>query len=230
MLIDGGRDRSVLRELPRFMGPFDRSIDLVIETHPDADHIGGLPGVLASYTVSYFLEPGKSSDSSMYAQLESSEEKEKGMQELLAQKGMRIHLGSEVYADILHPGDNVEQLRETNDASVVMRLVYGDTEFLLSGDAAGWIEKRLVEEYGSSLQSDVLKAGHHGSKNSSEEVWLAAVNPDTVVISAGKGNSYGHPHAETLERIRNEGASIVSTIESGTITFTSDGTTITRKN
>lgn len=229
MLIDGGKDRSVLRELPKVMGPLDRSIDLIVETHPDADHIGGLPEVLARYAVAYFVSPGKESDSSIYAQLQVAEEKEPRMQELLAREGMRIHLGKGVSADVFHPENNVDKLRETNDASIVMRLVYGDTEFVLSGDAASWIEDRLVSEYGDRLQSDVLKAGHHGSKNSSSDLWLATVNPDTVVVSAGKGNSYGHPHSETLDRIRTQGAKVLSTIDSGTITLISDGKTIIQK-
>ncbi len=229
MLIDGGKDRSVLRQLPSVIGPLDRSIDLVVETHPDADHIGGLPEVLKKYAVAYFLSPGKASDSSVYAQLLAMEASEPGMQGILAREGMRIHLGKDVYADVFHPEDNVGKLRDTNDASIVMRLVYGDTEFMLTGDAPSWVEDRLVSEYGDRLRSDVLKAGHHGSKHSTDDAWLAAVQPDTVVISAGKGNSYGHPHPETLDRIRTEGAAVVSTIDAGTITLISDGKTVVRK-
>ena len=229
MLIDGGKDRSALRELPRLMGPLDRNIDLIVETHPDADHIGGLPGILERYGISYFLSPGKESDTSINDALRASEASEPGLEILTAREGMRIHLGEEVYADILHPDDNVTQLRDTNDASVVMRLVYGESEFMLSGDAPSWVEDRLVAEYGEKLRSDVLKAGHHGSKTSTDAKWLSAIAPDVVVISAGKDNSYGHPHPDVLARIQNAGAAILSTIDSGTITFVSDGTTVTKK-
>ena len=223
MLVDGGRDRSVLRKLPEVMGPLDRSIDIVFETHPDADHIGGLSDVFERYRVSYFLSPGRESDTAENRRLEEDVAKEPGARSILARHGMRLHLGDSAYADILYPEDNVEKLRATNDASVVMRVVYGETEFLLTGDAPSWVEDRLVASYGDTLRSDVLKAGHHGSRTSTDALWLSKVKPDIVVISAGKDNSYGHPHPETLQRITDAGASVFSTIDLGTITITSDG-------
>jgi len=229
MLIDGGKDRSVIRELPLIMGPLDRSIDIVVATHPDADHIGGLPDVLKLYHVSHILESGRIADTSFVDRLNDAEEKERGVTHDFAREGMRIHLGGGAYADVLHPEDNVAKLPDTNDASIVMRLVYGETEFMLTGDAPMWVEDRLVKEYGEKLESDVLKAGHHGSKTSTGDIFLEAVNPDVVVISAGKDNSYGHPNEGVLENIRESGASVVSTIIEGTITFVSDGITAKRK-
>ena len=228
MLIDGGKDRSVLRELPNVMGPLDRSIDILVATHPDADHIGGLPGVLARYAVARFFEPGREGDGSVYEGLNASLAREPGMEAGVLRAGMRIHLGGGAYADVLHPEGNVAQLRETNDASIVMRLVYGETEFMLTGDAPAWVEDRLVARYGSALASDVLKAGHHGSKTSSTAFFLAAVHPDTVVISAGKDNSYGHPDEGVVSRILESGAMILTTFDSGTLTFVSDGVTVVR--
>lgn len=229
MLIDGGKDRSVLRQLPRVMGPLDRTLDLVIATHPDADHIGGLPDVLARYQVAHILESGRVADSSYVDRLTNAETNERGATLGVARRGMRIHLGDGAYADVLHPEDNVVQLPDTNDASVVMRLVYGETEFMLTGDAPSWVEDRLVKAYGDGLKSDVLKAGHHGSKTSTDQAFLDAVDPDMVVISAGKDNSYGHPNGEVLDRIRASGAAVLSTIDEGTITFVSDAMTVRRK-
>lgn len=229
MLIDGGKDRSVLRELPRVMGPLDRSIDVVVATHPDADHIGGLPGVLSRYSVRRFFEPGKDGESSMYESLEVSVDQEQGLEEGVLRNGTRIHLGGGAYADILHPEENVAQLRETNDASIIMRVVYGETEFMLTGDAPSWAEDRVVQRYGSTLQSDILKAGHHGSKTSTSATFLAAVNPGIVVVSAGKDNSYGHPHQDVVARILESGAVFVSTINEGTITFVSNGREVVQK-
>ncbi len=229
MLIDGGKDRSVLRELPRLMGPLDRSIDIVVATHPDADHIGGLPGVFDRYRVTRFFEPGREGDTSLYESLEVSVDRELGIQKGVLRNGMRIHLGGGAYADILHPEDNVAQLRETNDASIVMRVVYGDTEFMLTGDASAWVEDRIVARYGGVIASDVLKAGHHGSKTSTSPTFLAAVDPSIVVVSAGRDNSYGHPHEDVVARIRESGAMLVSTIEFGTITFVSDGKAVVQK-
>lgn len=230
MLIDGGKDRSVVRQLPKVMGPFDRTIDAVVATHPDADHTGGLPDVLARYRVSRILESGREAESSFAQRLEDAEARERGAARMLVRQGMRIHLGGGAYADVLHPEDNVAKLPDTNDASVVMRVVYGDTAFMLTGDAPVWVEDRIIARYGTAaLESDVLKAGHHGSKTSTGASFLAAVDPDTVVISAGRDNSYGHPHEEVVERIRASGTSLVSTAEQGTVTLVSDGASVTRR-
>ncbi|HEY0979613.1 MAG TPA: ComEC/Rec2 family competence protein [Candidatus Paceibacterota bacterium] len=222
LLIDAGKDRSAVRVLPQVLGPLDRTIDIIVATHPDADHIGGLPEVLARYRAETVLLSGRTGDSS-YAEHLAAAIRDEEAQVAFAREGMRLHLGKGVYADVLHPEANVATLRDTNDASVTLRLVYGDTAFLLSGDAPVWVEERLVREYGAKLTSDVLKAGHHGSRTSTSETFLAAVDPEQVVISAGKDNPYGHPHPEVLEHIRAQGAEALSTIEEGTITFVSDG-------
>jgi len=229
MLVDGGKDRSAVRELPKVMGPFDRSIDLMVATHPDADHIGGLPDVLSRYQVSTIVESGREGDSSFVDRLNNAVPREKGLVQVLARSGMRIHLGDGAYADVLHPGNNVAKLPDTNDASIVLRVVYGDTEFMLTGDAPSWVEDRLVNEYDEALRSDILKAGHHGSKTSTNAAFLEAVNPDIVVVSAGKNNSYGHPHEDVVTRIFASGAALISTIDRGTITFISDGKEVVQK-
>jgi competence protein ComEC len=143
---------------------------------------------------------------------------------------MRLSLGGGAYADILYPDKDVTFL-ETNDASIVLRIVYGETEFMLGGDASSSVEDGIVFLYGKdgALQSDVLKANHHGSKHSTDLLWLSAVRPKLVVVSAGKDNSYGHPAPEMLERVEHIGARVVSTIEEGTIVITSDGETLTVK-
>jgi beta-lactamase superfamily II metal-dependent hydrolase len=130
-----------------------------------------------------------------------------------------------LYFDWLNDSDkDVSHLRVTNDASIVLHVVYGNISFLLTGDLPSTIEEELVRELlPELLASTVLKAGHHGSKYSTSDVWLARVSPDVVVISAGKGNTYGHPAPDVLSRIQKSGARVVSTIEEGTIVFESDG-------
>ncbi len=228
MLIDGGLGQAVLRELAAVMGPTDRTIDLVVESHPDADHIGGLPSVFDRYQVSYFLEPGIHTDSPVYAALEDAVDHEPGVHWLAARRGMRIDLGGGAHADVLFP-DRDPSGMDTNDGSIVMRVEYGETSFMLTGDMPSDVEEWLVTLDGKNLESDVLKAGHHGSKTSTGDAWLAAVSPSIVAISAGEGNSYGHPHADVVERIEQEEIEIVSTITEGTITFVSDGVNIKRK-
>lgn len=226
VLIDGGRDRSVLRELSKRMGPLDRSIDIVIETHPDADHIGGLPGVFALYDVDAFISPGVENDTNITGEVEDAALREPGGQTLIARRGQRIDIGAGAYLDILFPDREVPGL-ETNTASIIARLVYGDSSFMLTGDAPASIEEWLVTLDGAALESDVLKAGHHGSRTSTSEAWLAAVRPGLVVISAGEGNSYGHPHQEVVERIEATGATLATTFD-GAVTLVSDGVGVRR--
>lgn len=230
VLIDAGADRSSLRELGKRMGLLDRVIDAVIATHPDKDHIGGFPEIFERYKITYFIEPGATNDTASYEALMHAVSEEEGIQTIMARKGMRLLLGGGAYADVLYPEKDVSLL-ETNDASIVMRIVYNETEFMLAGDASSAVEDGLVFVYGKdgALQSDVLKASHHGSKHSTDMLWLSAIKPKLVVISAGKDNSYGHPAPEMLERAKEAGARIVSTIEEGTIVLISDGQKITAK-
>ena len=127
ILIDGGPDRSVLRELPKRMGPFDRSIDMVIATHPDKDHIAGLADVFERYRVAVFMEPRVQHDTSYAQALTHAANTEKKVEQVAARRGMRIHMGGGAYADVLFPDREVTEI-ESNTGSVVMRLVYGETD------------------------------------------------------------------------------------------------------
>lgn len=226
LLVDGGRDRSVVRELPKVLGPLDRSIDLVLATHPDADHVGGLPEVFSRYRVDYYLSPGLDRDTPQAQRLAASVADE-GADTFVARRGQRIHLGGGAYADVLYPAGAVGG--DPNAASVVLRVVYGKTSFLLSGDAPDSVEGYLVSVDGAELRSDVLKAGHHGSRTSTSAAWLSAVAPAAVVVSAGEDNSYGHPHMEVVARVQESGAELVSTIEEGNIIYISDGKEVRRE-
>ncbi len=230
MLVDGGPDRSVLRQLPKEMSLLDRSIDLVVETHPDKDHIAGLTDAFDRYRVSYFLSPGVEGSTATARGLEHAMSTEPDVHAFIARRGMRIHLGAGAYADILYPDRDVSH-GETNEGSIVMHLVYGETSFMLTGDAPSEIEARLISLDGTDgeLPSTVLKAGHHGSKYSTSDAWLDALHPEFVAISAGEGNRYGHPNPETISRIKKEGAQILSTIDRGTIHFVSDGNIVSSK-
>jgi len=230
VLVDGGPDRSVVRELPKLMGPLDRSINLIIETHPDKDHISGLADVLEQYRVDAFMSPGAKNDTNVFGRLMNDVENEPSIVTYIARAGMRIDLGDGAYADVLYPDKDVSNIKVTNDASIVLHVVYGDTSFMLTGDLPSTIEDRLVHTLAQTeLKSTVLKAGHHGSKYSTDALWLRTVAPEVVVISAGKGNTYGHPSPDALARIQTQGSEIVSTIDSGTIMYVSDGVAVVRK-
>ncbi len=226
MLVDGGPDRSVLRRLPREMGIFDRTIDMVVATHPHTDHIAGLPDIFERYHVSYFLSSGAGDHNTTAAGLMHAVSEEPDARALIARRGMRIHLGGGAYADVLYPDHDVSQ-GDTNDGSVVMQVVYGATSFMLTGDASSNVERYILSlDSDARMPTTVLKAGHHGSKYSTSDAWLAALSPQVVAISAGKENSYGHPSLEALARIHAQGASVVTTIDHGTLNFVSDGTSV----
>lgn len=225
MLVDGGPDSSVLRELSKVMRFSDRTIDVILATHPDKDHVAGLPLVLENYRVSNFIDSVADSDTNIYSELENRANEEEGMKHYYGMRGMIITLDKKagVYFEIFYPNQDEMKLTDTNDLSIVGKLVYGKTSFMLTGDAPKLAESMLVSTDGNLLQSTVLKAGHHGSRTSSSKVFLEAVKPDYGIISAGKGNSYGHPHKETLENLKSENIKILSTIDEGTIKFESDG-------
>lgn len=230
ILIDGGRDSTVLNRLGQKLGFFDRSIDVVLATHPDADHIGGLPFVIDRYQVSYLVDSLIDSDTNAYKALLATAENHH-LKTYFARRGMIIVLDEKagVYLHVLYPEADDFVITDTNDMSIVVKLVYGDTAFVLTGDAPKDVEAKLVSTDGNYLRSNILKAGHHGSKTSSSPSFVADVHPAYGVISAGKNNSYGHPHQETLDTLAAAGAEIVSTIDLGTITFESNGVDVWMK-
>jgi competence protein ComEC len=222
MLVDGGRGAKVLGDLSRQMPFGDRSIDVVIGTHPDADHIGGLVDVLGTYSVGNFIEPGATSKSKIYKTLEDKID-EKKIPHILGRAGQRIIRDSEknVYFEILYPDRNVTGW-ETNDASIVGKLVYGNTSVMLTGDSPIEKELYLVNKDPKILDVDILKLGHHGSRTSSSLQYLKATTPATAIISAGLNNSYGHPHKEVLNSLQILGIPYIATYDKGTIVCNSD--------
>jgi competence protein ComEC len=220
-LIDGGVSPSVTREIGSLLPWNERVIDLVVATHADADHIGGLPEVLEEYDVKATLEPNSSSETAVYAAWQILE-REEGAAEMIAEREQVFELDQGVYLTILYPVEGMYGL-EGNDASIVSRLSYGDTCFILTGDAALAVEEELVAADGELLDCEVLKAGHHGSRTSTSRAFVDAVSPEYTVISAGRDNRYGHPHEEVVNTLMGSGTEILGTYEHGTITFESDG-------
>ena len=221
VLIDGGSNRAVLKELGKVMPFYDRTIDVVIATHPDKDHIGGLVEVLKNYRTDMVMESGVSSDTGVYQELEKTIA-DKKLPRILARRGMSLNLGDGARLNILFPDRDTEGW-ETNTASIVAKLVYGNNSFLLTGDSPIAIENYLSMIDGQNLKSDVLKAGHHGSRTSTSESFVSFVSPEYSVISAGKNNQYGHPHKEVLDILEKIKSVILKTYENGTISFSSDG-------
>ncbi len=222
VLIDGGAGQQVLRVLGRVMPFYDRSLDIVLSTHPDQDHVGGLPAVLERMRVENVITTENTSGTGAYRAFEEVIRK-KNPQRILARAGTRIILDRGVVLEILFPDNNTSGW-ETNTASIVARLSYGEQSFLLTGDSPISIEKYLVGKSGGKLKTTVLKLGHHGSRTSSSKIFLAAVDPEYAVISAGKDNKYGHPHKEVTALLEEFKIPALNTADRSTIIFKTDGT------
>ena len=232
IVVDGGPDPL---EMVRFLGremPFrDRSIDLVILTHAHADHLNGLVEVLRRYDVKGILEREVESDTAPY-QAWRRAVGEASADVVQAQSGQLIDLGGGVILEVISPPAAL--LRGTasdgDNASIVLRLVYRDVSFLLTGDMFREAEGALVGE-DVQIDSDVLKVGHHGSRTSSSEAFLDGVSPVAAVISAGDDNRFGHPHAETIQALLQYVPDnlLFQTIIDGTIEFITDGHTLEAK-
>jgi competence protein ComEC len=228
MLIDGGKSRAVIRQLSHVMPWYDRTIDVVLATHPDADHIGGLPDVFKRYRVGLILESSVRDEDGVDAEAFEKAAADEGAERLVAERGQVIDLGGGARLEILFPDRGVPGI-ETNTGSVIVRLVYGEISFMLTGDSPKAIEEYLVRLDGKSLESEVLKVGHHGSRTSSAFSFVGFVSPEFAVYSRGCDNSYGHPHDEVKEVFAKFGIPTVDTCEGGNITFISDGKTVMRE-
>lgn len=234
ILIDGGPGSSVLQKLAEAMPFWDRTIDLVILTHPESDHLAGLIEVLKKYKVGKILSTGVIRDTPEFEEWKKLINKE-GVEIKAAAKGNKIEAGS-VLIEILYPGESLadQVLKDSNDSSLVARLVFGEKSFLFTGDIMKSAEEKLLADK-VNIDSDVLKVAHHGSKTSSQENFIDSVSPEVSVISLeGKNeveggdcdnkerNRYGHPSCQVLEVLGRYGK-ILRTDEQGDIKIISDG-------
>ncbi|KKR10120.1 MAG: putative membrane spanning protein [Parcubacteria group bacterium GW2011_GWA2_39_18] len=224
ILIDGGPNASVISELSKALPVLNRKIDVIILTHPHADHVSGLVDVLQRYEVGAVVGSGVVYSTPEYnAFLE--EIKNQKIPFILARAGEKIKIGDLGQLTILHPLDlNFLGKGPTNthDSMVVARFDFGEESFLFMGDADGDLENELVSK-GVDVRADVLKVGHHGSKNSSSLVFLKKVSPQISVIEVGKNNIYRHPADIALRNLAVVGSKIFRTDLNGTIKFLSDG-------
>ena len=223
VLIDSGPSKKILGRLQQMMPFYDKTIDAIILSHADQDHLGGFLDVLKNYKVVKIFESGTISDSKTYKNLEE-EIKNQNIPDIPAKKGMRLNLGGGAIMDILFPDRDVSNW-DTNDGSMVARLSYGNAKIMLTGDATKKTEGIILSEnVKESLQSSILKVSHHGSHTGTSKEFLDAVSPAYALISVGKDNKYGHPHQDTLDALNLFGAKIFRTDKLGTIIIKSDGT------
>jgi len=225
VLVDGGPDpRRAVQLLGRALPFWDRSLDLVVVSHPQDDHLAGLVEVVKRYDVGMVLEGPYGAETALYQE----------WMKVLDERGItttRMHAGNLV---LLEEGLTLEVLSPTsrpfggnapvNENSLVLRLAWGETSFLLTGDIEQRAEQRMLE-LDSVPESTVLKVGHHGSTTSSSPEFLAAVTPMVTVVSVGEDNEFGHPHPEVLSRLKAYAGDdrVYLTSEHGTVELTTDG-------
>ncbi|MGQ9459126.1 MAG: DNA internalization-related competence protein ComEC/Rec2 [Anaerolineae bacterium] len=223
ILVDGGPDPQVLqRALGRTLPFWDRTLDLVVLTHPDGDHAGGLVGLLSRYRVGRVLMAGASADEPAAREWQAQVE-EASLPLVIAQRGMVLDLGGGALAEVLHPpADASAFLPGDNNGSIVLRLRFGGVAVLLTGDLEREGEDILLRT-GQPLQSAVLKVAHHGSARGTTEPFLEAVGPHLAVVSVGSGNRFGHPAAAVLERLTERDVAVLRTDLRGTVEVLTDG-------
>ena len=222
VLVDGGPKENVMAKLKEVMPRGDTTIDMIVVTNPDSDHISGFSSVLDTYRVDGVLLAGTRSTTETYKGLMKKIEA-KHVRQIGAYKDTQIALGNGAILSVLFP-DQVVRGWERNDGSIVMRLSYKDTSVMLMGDATAETEKLILSTSDhTKLSSHILKLGHHGSRTSTSEEWLDVVSPTVAIVSAGENNSYGHPHPEVVERLVERGIEVRQTGLDGTITYISNG-------
>ena len=219
MLIDAGTNDSVATVCDYIDAIGEDTLDYVIATHPHADHIGGMDGVLDEFDVGTFYMPDVQSNTrtfeSMLDSLETSDAKV-----IKAEAGVVVCEEDNLKIQLIAPTEDYYD--EINDYSAVVKLTYGETDFLFMGDAEKYAENKITAD----VSADVLKVGHHGSDTSSGEKFLKRVNPSCAVISAGRDNDYGHPHREVIDRLNKRNIKIFRTDLLGTVVIGSDGENI----
>lgn len=210
VLIDCGPNDNVLDQLQAKIGFWSRNIDIIIITHGDTDHFGGCIDIINHYQVSKVMINGVfDSKNETYITLLKTI-KDRGIQILPAIADTYISLGDSIELQLLHPQTNLwgQDIRDDNGESVVILLKSINHQILLTGDADAKAEEKIITRY-PHLDIDILKAGHHGSKTSTSDIFLDAITPKQVIISAGLDNRYNHPHPETIKKLQDRKIDII---------------------
>lgn len=224
ILVDGGPNASVLNELSRFLPAGDRQIELVILTHPDADHSTGLVYVLQRFPVQQIFVSDIQAQTDIY-QAWQKEVTQKNIPVRTVTQGEVFELGLSTKLEVLWPPKDwrIQHPKvSTNDVSVSLRVTCAGSTVVMTGDGSSTLEEGILQR-GMDISAPLLKVGHHGSRTSSTHEFLKAVHPRLAVISVGKKNHYGHPHPATLERLKRLGIRVFRTDQLGSVRLDSDG-------
>jgi len=216
MLVDGGVKGAGQKVVSYLKELGVNKLDIVVATHPDADHIGGLIPVLNSIDIGQFYDSGKVHTSQTFEEMLTLIDT-KNIPYNVPKTGDSIAFDDDINVKVLNANENAT---DNNDASIVLKLAYGNVSFLLTADAGVALEKEMMQD---DVKATILKAGHHGSNTSSSAEFIQKVHPEVTILSYGEGNKYGHPHAEVVERLQAIGSEIYSTAEAGTVIVSTDG-------
>lgn len=217
ILIDGGADGTILlEELGRSMPFWDRTIEIVIATHPDADHINGLVAVFDAYTVKQLWHTTTGKDTSIFRALMQRAQWEENIDDIEPIYGTQITIGPYASLRVIYPITRAQKfMQDVNDNSVAVLLHVGPEVFYLGGDLSSSVEDQLMIDDAVS----VAKASHHGARSSTSDAFLERISPRDIIFSVGAENRYGHPHTETIKRADAIGAHIWRTDHHGAITY-----------
>ncbi len=227
MLVDAGPRSLNYDSGERIVAPFLRHkgverLDAIMLSHPHSDHIGGVPYLLEHFGVARLLEPSFRGESSLYRKIHNVA-RSRSVPVFHYSTGDTIDIDDNARLYVLHPYAQTDSATNLNNASIVVKLVYGATEILLTGDAELEVEKKLLRRYAAFLRSDLLKAAHHGSSTSSSQGLVKAVRPAMTIVSVGRNNKFRHPSPSVMELFRKEAIRILRTDKEGAIVLESDG-------
>lgn len=220
ILIDAGESTAFEKITNSIDSSKTTNIDVIVATHPHADHIGSFSSIIKNYSVGKIYMPKATSNSNTFETLLQTIA-EHNLKITEAKNGVTIDIDPLVTVEILSPIS--KEYEDTNNYSIVIKITYEDTSFLFTGDAEILVEEEMVAK-NIDLKADVLKVGHHGSNTSTSSAFLRKVRPTYAIISVGVDNSYGHPKQRVLDRLADFGITVYRTDELGSITLTSDGT------
>lgn len=225
LLIDAGPNESTDKLMSYLNKQNIKKLDYIITTHPHEDHIGAMDSVIKKYDIGEFYAPKKTTTTKTFENMINAL-KSKNIKINVAKAGVKLNLGDNVQCEMLAPNSN--NYENLNNYSAVIKITYGKSKFLFTGDAEKLSEKEMLNK-NYDLSSDVLKLGHHGSSSSSSKEFLDKVSPKIAVISLGKNNDYGHPHKETTTELKKRNIQTYRTDVDGSVVLISDGKNISKQ-